>query len=157
MNSHGIRRKVGEKKDEEAAILAYRKAFDDFLAARRDTDDKNEGGPDKARQTRLLETSAAVVEVNPECPTAWNERRRALKGGSDELLKSELGLTTNALGRAPKCYAVWEHRLWVLGQMEQPLWNKELKAAEALLSRDARNCELIFGLLLYAIAIYYFC
>lgn len=56
-------------------------------------------------------------------------------------LEQDLDLTSQCLRRNPKEYAVWEHRKWVLKTMPDPDWRLELKTVEALLERDARNCE----------------
>lgn len=46
----------------------------------------------------------------------------------------------------PKCYWIWNHRIWTLEQLEkrtpaaaEPAWQNELKLVSKMLQRDARN------------------
>lgn len=76
----------------------------------------------------------------------------------NNLLATELSLTTTALKAHPKVYWVWNHRRWCLenvpdgpGEEEsadrygwkQANWDKELFVVEKMLDADARNCAIM--------------
>ncbi|KAF8244280.1 protein prenylyltransferase [Wilcoxina mikolae CBS 423.85] len=72
---------------------------------------------------------------------AAHESRLAL------LLKEELELLVPLLTAYPKCYWIWNHRLWTLQQTSSLLsppkaaafWTKELALVGMMLTRDTRN------------------
>ena len=69
-----------------------------------------------------------LAELNPDCYTAWNLRRRchaalALKGGvgaERALCADERRLTEAALRRNPKAYSAWHHRRWLVARTLGP-------------------------------------
>lgn len=116
----------------------------------------------------LLQKTAEILEINPEYYTVWNHRRRIYANEFESILhqRSQGELTTESydsqildivrldlqfllplLIQFPKCYWIWNHRLWLLEQATQflpanearPLWEEELRLAGKMLSRDSRN------------------
>ncbi|PGH27277.1 hypothetical protein AJ80_00987 [Polytolypa hystricis UAMH7299] len=106
-----------------------------------------------------LSTTSEVLSMNPEYYTVWNTRRLVLKqqfsevdpeGREDnvrELIKAELQFLFPLLRSHPKCYWVWNHRLWNLEQttallptsVSRKFWQEELALVGKMLSLDSRN------------------
>jgi geranylgeranyl transferase type-2 subunit alpha len=116
----------------------------------------------------VLQKTAELLKINPEYYTVWNHRRRIYasefdtlqKGVTDGSIKREdhdnqildiiqldLQFLFPLLLKFPKCYWIWNHRLWLLEQATlhlQPatarrLWEEELTLVGKMLTRDSRN------------------
>lgn len=116
----------------------------------------------------LLQKTADILKVNPEYYTVWNHRRRiyanefksilyqysqgelAAEKHDDQILdiiRLDLQFLLPLLIEFPKCYWIWNHRLWLLEQTvpllpaikARPIWEEELRLAGKMLSRDNRN------------------
>ncbi|KAL8380960.1 hypothetical protein RB595_005316 [Gaeumannomyces hyphopodioides] len=69
------------------------------------------------------------------------------KAIDQDILRSELAFTIPLLMEFPKCYWIWNYRLWVLQQAVQRLdmptarriWEEELGLVGKMLNRDRRN------------------
>ncbi|KAF2147166.1 uncharacterized protein K452DRAFT_330663, partial [Aplosporella prunicola CBS 121167] len=122
------------------------------------------------------ETLALVLKLltqNPEYYTIWNHRRlilqdtfrnalaepssaesspesTALSPGQQTILDhivNDLRFLVPLLLKFPKCYWIWNHRLWLLEQSTQHLpasharhlWQEELGLVGKMLNRDSRN------------------
>ena len=130
-----------------------------------------------------FELTTRLLRVNPEFYSVWNYRRdimtkglfsqtcvtlfltyavllrvHSTKAGINDLLSTDLALTTAALRAHPKVYWIWNHRRWCLANVpdgpgtskegdvngwRQDYWNKELYIAERMLEADARNCKIV--------------
>jgi geranylgeranyl transferase type-2 subunit alpha len=68
-------------------------------------------------------------------------------GATLELIKNDLIFLVPLLKQWPKCYWIWDHRIWLLQQatlrLEVPiarrLWQEELALCGMMLVRDSRN------------------
>ncbi|KAF2089903.1 geranylgeranyl transferas-like protein type II alpha subunit [Saccharata proteae CBS 121410] len=119
----------------------------------------------------VLELTSKLLKQNPEYYTIWNHRRRILQHGFHESLqtqgsRTESSDTLNAhqqeasdvlandlrfilplLMKFPKCYWIWNHRLWLLHQsiellpatVARQFWQEELGLVSKMLNRDSRN------------------
>ena len=94
---------------------------------------------------------------NPEYYTVWNHRRRILleawsqpQDAAEEIerdIVSDLKLITPLMLKYPKCYWIWNYRLWLLEQSSLRLemavargfWQEELGLVAKMLARDRRN------------------
>lgn len=64
-----------------------------------------------------------------------------------DVIKSELLFTVPLLMEFPKCYWIWNHRLWILNQaiallpvpLARQVWEQELGLASKMLNKDKRN------------------
>ena len=116
--------------------------------------------------------TSKLLKQNPEYYSIWNHRRLVMQRLISEaqvqwrtqhspepetddfldpplanLLKSDLAFLIPLLIHYPKCYWIWKHRLWLLENStnslfnweSHPLWDQELKLASKMLSRDSRN------------------
>ncbi|KOS45473.1 hypothetical protein ACN38_g3594 [Penicillium nordicum] len=118
-----------------------------------------------AEHEYTLETLKKISELlssNPEYYTAWNYRRQALQyqfsqaGGSDdetaahsitELIINDLHFLIPLLRSFPKCYWIWNYRLWLLDEARRLLplpearkiWQQELALVGKMLTLDSRN------------------
>jgi geranylgeranyl transferase type-2 subunit alpha len=116
----------------------------------------------------VLEKTAEVLVQNPEYYTIWNHRRRIyaaefinLQSSVDnkdleesdkikqvlDIIQLDLQILFPLLLKFPKCYWIWNHRLWLLEQSNRllpsgqalALWTEELGLVGKMLSRDSRN------------------
>ncbi|KAH9414314.1 hypothetical protein DERP_008513 [Dermatophagoides pteronyssinus] len=113
-----------------------------------------------------LESLARLLQINPEFGTLFNYRREILLNFKqsletneqssdgddpenqpkeelwkkfDQLCEKELMFTENCLQSSPKSYATWHHRIWLIKQMRNPNFNRELELCNKCLSLDERN------------------
>ncbi|KAL8768161.1 MAG: hypothetical protein Q9209_005552 [Squamulea sp. 1 TL-2023] len=108
-----------------------------------------------------------LLEMNPEYYTVWNYRRLLLRsffenatlsypGSADDntasdviqrYITDDLGFLLPLLRKFPKCYWIWNYRLWLLVEASRLLpsptvyqmWQKELGLVGKMLSLDSRN------------------
>lgn len=93
-----------------------------------------------------LDLSAKLLEINPECYTAWNYRKLAVQHNLSEsnsdsdasLFDQELKVVENALKKNFKSYGAWHHRKWVLSKGHSSIDN-ELRLLNDFQKADARN------------------
>ncbi|KAH7058970.1 hypothetical protein B0J12DRAFT_379374 [Macrophomina phaseolina] len=118
--------------------------------------------------TEALALTSKLLTQNPEYYTIWNHRRLILEhifqGAATSSMEENEGLSpaqqtaldyvTNDLHflvpllmKFPKCYWIWNHRIWLLQQTidllpttyARRLWQEELGLVGKMLSRDNRN------------------
>ncbi len=116
----------------------------------------------------VLQKTAELLKKNPEYYTIWNHRRRIYVNEFHDLEKDvasgkitdetrisnvldiiqlDLQFLFPLLLKFPKCYWIWNHRLWLLQQstallppkQARNLWEEELGLVGKMLSRDSRN------------------
>lgn len=116
----------------------------------------------------LLQLTANLLKKNPEYYTVWNHRRRIYVSEFENLetevaagtisedtrisnvldiIQLDLQFLFPLLVQFPKCYWIWNHRLWLLEQstallpapQARKLWEQELGLVGKMLSRDSRN------------------
>ncbi|KAI6019655.1 rab-protein geranylgeranyltransferase [Pisolithus orientalis] len=97
-----------------------------------------------------FDATQKLLEKNPEFYTIWNYRRNIMLNGifpdstSEQLnniLASELMLTTTALKDHPKVYWLWNHRHWCLQNIpDGPIVKRnQLAVVDKMLNADPRN------------------
>lgn len=97
-------------------------------------------------QEALAETTR-LLSLNPEFYTIWNYRRNilnALFAGNEldrkSVLEDDLKFVLLQLRSYPKCYWIWNHRVWCLFTLkDEANWEYELAIVSKLLQADARN------------------
>lgn len=116
----------------------------------------------------MLQKTTELLTINPEFYTVWNHRRRIYTGEFQSLntsagegslkeddrqsqvldiIQLDLQFLFPLLKRYPKCYWIWNHRLWLLEQATSQLpfttarrlWDEELGLVGMMLARDSRN------------------
>jgi geranylgeranyl transferase type-2 subunit alpha len=116
----------------------------------------------------LLQRTTELLNKNPEYYTVWNHRRRLYdnefrdltrQAGAGtvseeqrqsqvlDILQLDLQFLFPLLLKFPKCYWIWNHRLWLLDQStlllprdkSLALWSAELGLVGKMLTRDSRN------------------
>ena len=116
----------------------------------------------------MLQKTADLLKRNPEYYTVWNHRRRIYVNEFGDLARQvsakeidednrisqvldiiqlDLQFLFPLLLKFPKCYWIWNHRLWLLQQASallstlkaRKLWEDELVLVGKMLSRDSRN------------------
>ncbi|KAJ6924325.1 hypothetical protein NC652_017571 [Populus alba x Populus x berolinensis] len=95
-----------------------------------------------------LELSSKLLEINPECYTAWNYRKLAVQhsllesnldpDSVNSILDQELRVVENALRQNFKSIRAWYHRKWVLNKGHSSTEN-ELRLLDKLQNVDPRN------------------
>ncbi|KAL4780735.1 hypothetical protein BJX76DRAFT_337218 [Aspergillus varians] len=159
MASHGIPRHssleaTGEARQQELRkIEAYRElehTVREEIAGRQYT-------PETLRKLSEL------LRKNPEYYTMWNYRRRVLQHEFSQavpedsteanmdrittLIQTDLQFLIPLLRSFPKCYWIWNYRLWLLDEAKRLLprsvarkvWQEELALVGKMLSLDSRN------------------
>ena len=118
-----------------------------------------------ARHDYTVETLQKLSDLltrNPEYYTIWNYRRRVLRhqfteaechpendaaSSILELIKRDLLFLIPLLRSFPKCYWIWNYRLWLLDEARRRLpifesrqiWQEELALVSKMLALDSRN------------------
>ena len=119
----------------------------------------------------MLHLTSKLLTLDPEYYTIWNHRRLVLQHQFREHLDTQYGQEDNGsmgsaghravtkiisddlqflvplLQKFPKCYWIWNHRLWLLEQSTHLLppssarrmWHEELGLVGKMLSLDSRN------------------
>ncbi|KAL8689346.1 MAG: hypothetical protein Q9218_004963 [Villophora microphyllina] len=165
MASHGVPRTSGgswatlgkSREAELKKIQEYRSLVDNV----------NQKMHDKIYSSELFQLTTRLLELNPEYYTVWNDRRRLLRfffvhdGGDNkdessddpgsthiqQYITSDLSFLVPLLRKFPKCYWIWNYRLWLLSEALRllstttayQLWQKELGLVGKMLSIDSRN------------------
>ncbi|KAK1830718.1 geranylgeranyl transferase type-2 subunit alpha [Podospora conica] len=102
--------------------------------------------PAGTRTTRSASSSSSSSTATPPSrgpPTAGSTGTTA----ETTLLRSELTFTIPLLLESPKCYWIWNYRLWILQQAitrlpvaaARRIWEDELGLASKMLTKDRRN------------------
>jgi geranylgeranyl transferase type-2 subunit alpha len=110
-----------------------------------------------------LQQISELLTSNPEYYTVWNCRRRVLQSEFTQatatcpdgsaadtittLIKNDLQFLIPLLRSFPKCYWIWNYRLWLLSEAKRLLpvpiarriWQEELALVGKMLSLDSRN------------------
>ncbi|CAH0478248.1 unnamed protein product [Peronospora belbahrii] len=96
----------------------------------------------------VLPLTSHLLLLNPEFHTIWNYRRQVIDALSEkaenpvaqmqEMAKTELKLTMDALQRNPKSYSAWFQRKWIIDRGQGDL-KKEIGLCDKLLELDERN------------------
>ena len=117
-----------------------------------------------------LSLTTKLLNENPEYYTIWNKRRLIIshlieenelaqdRGDTTEgevaqlqspssILESDIEFLIPLLLKFPKCYWLWNHRLWIIQQIRSCLgtkkaesaWKNELQLVNRMLGRDNRN------------------
>ncbi|CAD6583084.1 MAG: Rab geranylgeranyltransferase [Alectoria sarmentosa] len=163
MASHGVIRGSGvqpatdqDRRREQQKIKDYKGLIDSVNDRIREHQFTNE----------TLELTSKLLKWNPEYYTIWNHRRLILRHQFEQenlqrpeeadIVKSEavvniisddLAFLVPLLRKFPKCYWIWDYRLWLLeestrllpAQQARGFWQQELALAGKMLSLDSRN------------------
>ncbi|KAJ5545027.1 hypothetical protein N7535_006585 [Penicillium sp. DV-2018c] len=112
--------------------------------------------------TETLKKISELLSSNPEYYTIWNYRRQVMRyqfsqagDSGDEsasssitqLIISDLQFLIPLLKSFPKCYWIWNYRLWLLDEARRllptpearQLWQQELALVGKMLTLDSRN------------------
>ncbi|RMZ85034.1 hypothetical protein DV738_g369, partial [Chaetothyriales sp. CBS 135597] len=161
---HGISRTAAQSERKEPT----QKELDQIRAYQSLVKEVNAKVEKKEFTPELLQKTAELLRQNPEYYTVWNHRRRiyvneinslAAQVEAGELteeakasqvldfIQLDLQFLFPLLLKFPKCYWIWNHRLWLLEQATQlvptekstALWTEELGLVGKMLTRDSRN------------------
>ncbi|KAJ5123670.1 hypothetical protein N7448_009767 [Penicillium atrosanguineum] len=158
MASHGVRRfkpveKTPEERQQELRKIDEYKSLESFVSEK------------VAQQIFTPDTLQKISDLlgrNPEYYTVWNYRRQALRHQFSEaetsseedastvisdLIKNDLYFLIPLLRSFPKCYWIWNYRLWLLDEtrrllplaVARPFWEQELALVGKMLTLDSRN------------------
>ncbi|EXJ81748.1 geranylgeranyl transferase type-2 subunit beta [Capronia coronata CBS 617.96] len=165
MTSHGIPRSATR---EERTADARQRELKEISEYQRLVEEVNQKVQAEEFTPELLQKTAELLRRNPEYYTIWNHRRRIyvhefqdlekqVSAGELEedsrvsqvldIIQLDLQFLFPLLLKFPKCYWIWNHRLWLLQQATallpvskaRPLWEEELGLVGKMLSRDSRN------------------
>ncbi|RMZ91626.1 hypothetical protein DV736_g1122, partial [Chaetothyriales sp. CBS 134916] len=165
MASHGITRTAAQT---ERSQEARQKELNQIRTYQSLVEEVNAKVEKKEFTPELLQKTAELLKQNPEYYTVWNHRRRiyvneinslAAQVETGELteegkaaqvldfIQLDLQFLFPLLLKFPKCYWIWNHRLWLLEQATRlvpveksiALWKEELGLVGKMLTRDSRN------------------
>ncbi|KAJ5195369.1 uncharacterized protein N7498_008807 [Penicillium cinerascens] len=158
MASHGVRRfklveKTPEQRQQELQKIEEYKSLESSVSEK------------VAEQDFTADTLKKISDLigrNPEYYTVWNYRRQALRHQFSEtensteenasvviadLIRNDLTFLIPLLRSFPKCYWIWNYRLWLLDEARRllplaearPFWEQELALVGKMLTLDSRN------------------
>jgi geranylgeranyl transferase type-2 subunit alpha len=164
-SSHGVPRTATAK---ERSADSRQAELEEIAAYQQLVDEVSTKVTAREFTPQLLQKTAELLKKNPEYYTVWNHRRRIYVNEFDELARQVAAKQIDDDGRIsqvldiiqldlqflfplllkfPKCYWIWNHRLWLLQQATvllpastaRKLWEDELGLVGKMLSRDSRN------------------
>ncbi|PKI82282.1 Bet4p [Malassezia vespertilionis] len=102
------------------------------------------------KHEEALESTTALLTVNPEYYSVWNYRREILEdmfahdpSRKEQLLDQDMALTQQSMRTHPKVYWLWNHRRWCLESLPseeaERKWRQELSLVDMMLGMDPRN------------------
>ncbi|KAJ5635744.1 uncharacterized protein N7484_009057 [Penicillium longicatenatum] len=158
MASHGVRRfkpveKTPEERQQELEKIEEYKSLEQEVSEKVATHDYT---------ADTLKKISELLNRNPEYYTIWNHRRQAMRhqfseaGDSTDgsttqsalqLIKNDLMFLIPLLRSFPKCYWIWNYRLWLLDEARRllalpearQLWQEEFFLVGKMLTLDSRN------------------
>ncbi|KAK2871973.1 hypothetical protein FQN49_002670 [Arthroderma sp. PD_2] len=159
MSSHGVLRQASTSERTEAQRQAELKAINDYQALDKLVLQKK---ADHDFSKDAFDKTSELLLKNAEYYTIWNYRRMILESmflngpvppetqPEDHIrqaIQQDLGFLLPLLQKNPKCYWIWNHRLWLLQQATERLgtavsrkfWETELGLVGKMLNRDGRN------------------
>ncbi|CDR97429.1 protein prenyltransferase alpha subunit repeat domain containing protein, putative [Babesia bigemina] len=154
---HGIRREDVYKTPEEEKAFANKlekgfKLLDSFVASVRESDSTVSPScgvlEDADEADRMFALSTAIIDFMPEFYPSWHYRKNYFlqpRLGEERLralLADELSFSESVLKTSPKCYAVWQQRLWVLTLM----FNMRCEDVGDILRKELSLCMMLFRL-----------
>ncbi|ORM40074.1 Geranylgeranyl transferase type-2 subunit alpha [Babesia sp. Xinjiang] len=152
---HGIRREDFYKTAEEAEAFKRKlekgyKLLDSFVNNVRESECTVESCDgilgDPAEADRMFELSTAIIDFMPEYNPSWHYRKnyflqpRLDRERLVSLLLDELVFTESVLKKTPKCFSLWQHRLWVLTL----LFNMRYSGVSDILTKELSLCMTLF-------------
>lgn len=102
---------------------------------------------DKVYDQEALDIISGLLLANPDIITLWNYRREIYLNWKKEhesetfqkIVEKDLSFTEQCLRVNPKSYGTWHHRIWILDNLPEPNWKKELVLCTRYLELDERN------------------
>ncbi|XXZ98109.1 Rab geranylgeranyltransferase [Meyerozyma guilliermondii] len=143
---HGVKRISLSEQARKEKIQRDKSKIANYRALCKDLLDKKDKD---VRDIATLQATTDLLLKNPEFYTIWNYRRDIIVALVDaekikkkDTLEDDLKLIVALLKRYPKCYWIWNHRIWCLDQLQQTReanWNVELAIVSKFLDLDSRN------------------
>lgn len=126
-----------KRKEKEKKLQAYNDALEKIFEKRNNQVLDEEG----------LQLSAEVLLANPDFYTLWNFRKDIFLSfkesrSPEELQKldeEELRFIESCLRVNPKSYGTWDHRTFIMNNIPQADWKRELFLCNKFLEYDERN------------------
>jgi geranylgeranyl transferase type-2 subunit alpha len=92
-------------------------------------------------------SSATTSSASKETQPSQASPNPGKNGTTHDLIKSDLDFIFPLMVEYPKCYWIWNYRLWLLHEANErleteiarDLWNRELVLVGKMLTRDSRN------------------
>ncbi|OCK88630.1 protein prenylyltransferase [Cenococcum geophilum 1.58] len=161
MASHGVPRITGSQVGSEQSRL---KELQHITEYKKLVSLVNIKAAERQYTAEVLALTTQLLTENAEYYTIWNHRRRILEhmftqpsntrpstSNSNQnildLLTNDLRWLVSLLRQLPKCYCIWNHRLWLLQEAEillpaattRNFWHGELELVGKMLRLDSRN------------------
>lgn len=103
--------------------------------------------PNELAASPIYNSRTQVLHINSQPDQALQNRASELRQNVLELITSDLRFLFPLMLKFPKCYWLWNYRLWLLQQanerldikISRELWTRELDSVAKLLIKDSRN------------------
>ncbi|KAH7237444.1 uncharacterized protein BKA55DRAFT_542984 [Fusarium redolens] len=101
----------------------------------------------RASSDASLPSSSTEIPQRRNPPTAGKTGTTTNSDADTDVIRSELGFTVPLLMEFPKCYWIWNYRLWTLDRaierldvsIARRIWEEELGLVSKMLTKDRRN------------------
>jgi len=141
---HGVKKAYFSEEIIQQKKLKEKSEIEDYLNLVKTINEKRKN---KVYDTEAFNITTKILSMNVEYYTLWNFRRKILLHEFETLtpeekekkFENELEFQEKCVRKKPKSYWAWNHRRWILENMEKPNWKRELLLVNGMLNLDTRN------------------
>ncbi|ORX50397.1 protein prenylyltransferase [Piromyces finnis] len=141
---HGVKKAYISEEIRQEKKLKEKSEINDYLNLVKIINEKRKN---KVYDSEAFNITTKILSMNVEYYTLWNFRRKILLHEFETLtseekekkFETELEFQEKCVRKKPKSYWAWNHRRWILENMEKPNWKRELLLVNGMLNLDTRN------------------
>lgn len=154
--SHNISQTATTTASSEDSSSSTTKAYEALIATQLNPNSQNLGKNGTivdeipANDPQVLRPAEGKSTTSATASARFRERRKEKEAQQTkilDLIKSDLDFVFSLMVSYPKCYWIWNYRLWLLQQANErlavdvarELWQRELVLTGKMLTRDSRN------------------
>lgn len=141
---HGVKKAYVSEEIRQQKKLKEKSEIENYLNTVKIINEKRKN---KVYDEEAFNLTTKILSFNVEYYTLWNFRRKILLHQFETLtpeekekkFENELEFQEKCVRKKPKSYWAWNHRRWILENMEKPNWKRELLLVNGMLNLDTRN------------------